>query len=63
MNPPVWVHAATAGGAAALQLGALGSLAVGKRPGLIDVVTELTDSPYRSLVENEAPTVRWMASA
>jgi aminodeoxyfutalosine deaminase len=56
-----WLAAATAGGARALGLGALGSLAPGKHPGVLAVAVEGKD-PIAELVRNPPP-VRWMARA
>jgi cytosine/adenosine deaminase-related metal-dependent hydrolase len=63
----VWLAAATRGGAEALHLSALGSLVVGKRPGILDVAVDAaitpSTAPSRSLVTNPQPRLRWMASA
>jgi cytosine/adenosine deaminase-related metal-dependent hydrolase len=59
--PEIWLYAASAGGAAALGLPALGALAPGKCPGLIDVTPVDPQAPYASLVAGAAPSVRWMA--
>lgn len=66
--PRVWLHAATAGGAAALGLARLGALAPGMRPGLLDVVASQVGAradadPERALAHDPRPTVRWMAAA
>ncbi|MGB8294061.1 MAG: amidohydrolase family protein [Polyangia bacterium] len=58
--PEIWLHAATAGGAAALGLAPLGALAPGKRPGIIDVTPVDTHAPCASLVANAFPSVRWV---
>ena len=61
--PQTWLAAATTGGASALGLGLLGSLAPGKRPGLLDVVLADQGDPVRALVTNPDPHVRWMVNA
>jgi cytosine/adenosine deaminase-related metal-dependent hydrolase len=62
--PPItWLRAATATGARALGLGALGAITPGKRPGLIDVSVDATRDPVAALVRQERPQVRWMARA
>jgi cytosine/adenosine deaminase-related metal-dependent hydrolase len=58
--PEIWLRSATAGGAAALGLHALGALAPGKRPGIIDVTPVDTRAPCVSLVATAAPSVRWV---
>jgi cytosine/adenosine deaminase-related metal-dependent hydrolase len=58
-----WLMAATVSGARALGLGALGGIAPGKRPGLIDVAIDDMTAPIEALVRNAAPRVRWMARA
>jgi cytosine/adenosine deaminase-related metal-dependent hydrolase len=58
-----WLTAATAGGARALGLGALGAIAPGKRPGLIDVTLATSGDPEAALVHTPMPRVRWMARA
>jgi cytosine/adenosine deaminase-related metal-dependent hydrolase len=58
--PEIWLHAATVGGAAALGLPALGALAPGKRPGIIDVALLDQAAPCASLVTSVAPSVGWM---
>jgi cytosine/adenosine deaminase-related metal-dependent hydrolase len=66
VQPAVWLAAATQGGASALGLDRLGSLSVGKRPGLIDVALADAgdrDDPERALVLDSSPSVRWVASA
>ncbi len=64
--PAVWLEAATRGGAEAMELGPLGSLTPGKRPGIIEVMPH-TDpsagSPEAALVRDPAPLVRWRARA
>ncbi len=64
--PGVWLRAATTGGAVALGLANMGSLAPGKRPGLLDVGLaepgdESTANPERALVANPHPSVSWMS--
>jgi len=59
--PEIWLRAATAGGAAALGLAALGALAPGKRPGIIDVTPIDPHAPCASLVAAATPSVRWVA--
>jgi len=63
LSPEIWLRAATAGGAAALGLEALGALAPGKRPGVLDVALGDLDAPLPSLVRTPNPRLRWMASA
>ncbi len=63
VDPQVWLTAATTGGAAALDLPALGGLAPGKRPGLIDVSLDNINAPLESLIASASPTVRKMVSA
>ena len=58
-----WLAAATTGGAAALGLGALGTLSPGKRPGVLDVLVEDFAAPLESLVRDATPSLRWMARA
>ena len=58
--PEIWLASATAGGAAALGLAALGALAPGKRPGIIDVTLVDMRAPCASLVATAAPSVRWV---
>jgi cytosine/adenosine deaminase-related metal-dependent hydrolase len=59
--PEVWLHAASAGGAAALGLPALGTLARGRAPGLLDVPLEDAAAPLASLVRAPSPAVRWIS--
>jgi len=59
--PEIWLHAATGGGAAALGLSALGALAPGKRPGIIDVTPVDPKAPCAALVASASPSVRWVA--
>lgn len=57
-----WLHAATAGGARALGLSRLGSLAAGKRPGLLDVApAQVSADPERDVVRDRTPAVKWLA--
>jgi cytosine/adenosine deaminase-related metal-dependent hydrolase len=58
-----WLEAATAGGARTLRLAACGALAVGRRPGLIDVAVADPAAPLESLVRDPHPSLRWMARA
>src|SRR5205814_2128074 len=58
---PASLGAAT--GAQALGLDALGSLAPGQRPGIIDVGIDDLAAPLPALVRNPTPRVRWMARA
>jgi cytosine/adenosine deaminase-related metal-dependent hydrolase len=58
--PEIWLRAATAAGAAALGLDALGSLAPGKRPGMIDVTPVDARTPCASLVGTASPKVSWV---
>ncbi len=57
--PETWLTAATLGGARALGLDALGSLAPGQRPGLIEIELAAGSSP-RSLLANPEPAIRWL---
>ena len=58
-----WLHAATAGGARALDLARLGTLAPGRRPGLLDVApAQRSADPERDLVRDPNPAVRWLAN-
>ncbi|HVR61230.1 MAG TPA: hypothetical protein VMU50_04990, partial [Polyangia bacterium] len=59
----LWLDAATRAGAAALRLGALGVIAPGKRPGLIDVLVEDYRAPLEALVRDPEPCLRWVARA
>jgi cytosine/adenosine deaminase-related metal-dependent hydrolase len=63
--PATWLDAATRAGAEAMQLGPLGSLTPGKRPGIIEVVPRntptATSTPEMSLVSDPVPVVRWRA--
>jgi cytosine/adenosine deaminase-related metal-dependent hydrolase len=59
--PGVWLTAATAGGAAALGLPALGALAPGKRPGVLDVELPDPAAPLASLVSTPSPRLRWIS--
>jgi len=62
--PRVWLHAATAGGARALGLPALGTLAPGSRPGLLDVLpADASADPERALVTAPPLTLRWLVFA
>jgi len=61
--PATWLRAATATGARALGLGALGAITPGKRPGLIDVAVDATRDPVAALVREARPELRWMARA
>ena len=63
-----WLHAATAGGARALGLSQLGTLAPGNRPGLLDVLPaalspDLAVAPDRALVPAPPLTLRWLVFA
>ena len=63
-----WLHAATAGGARALGLPHLGTLAPGSRPGLLDVLPaalspDLAADPERALVTAPPLTLRWLVFA
>jgi cytosine/adenosine deaminase-related metal-dependent hydrolase len=58
-----WLEAATRGGARALRLPALGTLTVGKRPGLVDVLVDDVAAPIESLVREPHPSLRWVARA
>jgi len=60
LPPATWLTAATAGGARALGLGALGAIAPGKRPGLLDVAIDAHGDPIPALVTNPKPRLRWM---
>jgi cytosine/adenosine deaminase-related metal-dependent hydrolase len=59
--PAAWLALATRGGAEALGLPALGVLAPGKRPGVLDVALGDSSAPYPSLVSDPHPRLRWMA--
>jgi len=64
--PAVWLHAATRGGADAMELGPLGSLTPGNRPGIIEAMPHsLTSagSPEAALVNDPRPAIRWRARA
>jgi cytosine/adenosine deaminase-related metal-dependent hydrolase len=61
--PATWLEAATAGGARALRLAACGAIAVGRKPGLIDVAVAEPSAPLESLVRDPLPLIRWMAKA
>jgi aminodeoxyfutalosine deaminase len=58
-----WLEAATAGGAHAIGMSALGSFAPDKRPGVLDVLIEDLTAPLESLVRDPTPSLRWMARA
>jgi len=58
--PEIWLASATAGGAAALALPALGALVPGKRPGIIDVTPVDPNAPCASLVATASPKVKWV---
>jgi len=60
-----WIEAATLGGAHALRLGSCGSLAVGRRPGVLDVqvARDALANPIEALVRDPRPTLRWIARA
>ena len=58
-----WLEAATRGGAQALGLPNHGTLAPGRRPGLLDVQVDDLGAPLESLVRDPRPTLRWMARA
>ncbi|HEY6478341.1 MAG TPA: amidohydrolase family protein [Polyangia bacterium] len=58
-----WLEAATCSGADAIGLPALGALAPGKRPGVLDVLVDDPAAPIESLVRNPNPTLRWVARA
>jgi cytosine/adenosine deaminase-related metal-dependent hydrolase len=58
-----WLRAATATGARALGLGALGAITPGKRPGLIDVTVDATRDPVAALVRETHPELRWVTRA
>lgn len=56
-----WLEAATRGGAQAIGLQAHGTLAPGKRPGVLDVLVDDPAAPVESLVRDPNPTLRWVA--
>ncbi len=56
-----WLEAATRGGAHAIGLPAHGTLAPGKRPGVLDVLVGDLAAPVESLVRDPNPTLRWVA--
>jgi cytosine/adenosine deaminase-related metal-dependent hydrolase len=58
-----WLEAATLGGARAIGLPAHGTLAPGKRPGILDVLVDDLAAPIESLVRDASPTLRWVARA
>jgi cytosine/adenosine deaminase-related metal-dependent hydrolase len=58
-----WLEAATRGGAEAIGLPAHGTLAPGKRPGVLDVLIDDLAAPVESLVRDPSPTLRWVAHA
>jgi aminodeoxyfutalosine deaminase len=58
-----WLEAATRGGAEAIGLPAHGTLAPGKRPGVLDVLVDDLAAPVESLVRDPSPTLRWVARA
>jgi cytosine/adenosine deaminase-related metal-dependent hydrolase len=58
-----WLDAATRGGAHALALPACGTLAAGKRPGILDVLVDDLGAPLESLVRDSTPSLRWVARA
>ena len=58
--PEIWLRSATAGGATALGLAALGALAPGKRPGIIDVTPVDPQAPCAALVAATCPKVSWV---
>ena len=60
-----WIEAATLGGAHALRLGSCGSLAPGRRPGVLDVHLSPDEhaAPLEALVRHPRPELRWMARA
>jgi cytosine/adenosine deaminase-related metal-dependent hydrolase len=60
--PSVWLTAATAGGAKALGLPALGTLTPGARPGLLRAALPPGGDPLASLVHTPPP-LQWMAHA
>jgi cytosine/adenosine deaminase-related metal-dependent hydrolase len=60
---PIWLVAATSGGARALRLEACGALAPGRRPGVLDVGVDDLAAPLESLVRDPHPPIRWMARA
>ncbi len=64
VDPTVWLAAATRGGARALALESLGTLAVGKRPGVIAVTPHPASNgnadPLRELVRDQSPVIRWL---
>ena len=60
LAPEIWLAAATTGGAAALGLFALGALAPGKRPGIIEVTPVDTQAPCAALVATASPKVSWV---
>jgi cytosine/adenosine deaminase-related metal-dependent hydrolase len=60
LAPEIWLRAATTGGATALGLPALGALAPGKRPGIVEVTPFDARAPGASLVAGPSPKVRWV---
>ncbi|MDB4980451.1 MAG: Amidohydrolase 1 [Myxococcales bacterium] len=63
VSPYRWLELATRGGALALRLGACGTLAPGRRPGVLEVVVGDLAAPLDALVRNPNPPVRWHARA
>lgn len=64
--PAIWLAAATRGGAEAMELGPLGSLTPGKRPGIIEAMPQFlpsAGSPEAALVSDPRPAIRWRAHA
>ncbi len=55
-----WLAAATRAGADAMRLPALGALAPGRRPGVIDVSLGDPARPAEALVRDPRPIVRWL---
>lgn len=63
LAPGAWLRAATVGGARALGLSHLGTLAPGARPGLLDVLPAAPSAdPERDLVSAPPLTLRWLVS-
>jgi cytosine/adenosine deaminase-related metal-dependent hydrolase len=60
LEPEIWLRAATAGGAAALGLDALGTFAPGKRPGILGLKLGDLQAPTASLLAGQAPSVEWV---
>jgi len=61
VRPDIWLAAATSGGARALGLPSLGTLAPGRRPGILAVGPVQGVNPVAHLVNHSPSTVSWIA--